>query len=270
MQFSDNYRWLFNRTKNPFSDQDRRHCTISFPKKFGFSGLCHSSTMSGILVLLFTNPVDISKYERFLLRHGIKIGMLGSLPEGCLWTSQGVGGNLEESHMFSRGASIPLASQACENKLSADCALHVAWRIWFTLAVIPFIVFLAVIWQLMDAQSEAGNSDLAQTWFIGAMAYLAIGLPAAFFWRSRIFRGYWAGKTISPRDYLVGMATIWIAIEIGGLFALIGCLVSGTLLPNLLPALVAFMLFTPLWPNGHSMTRPLHNEQDPAEYQEPR
>jgi hypothetical protein len=42
------------------------------------------------------------------------------------------------------------------------------------------------------------------------------------------------------------------------------------MLPNLLPALLAFMLFTPLWPNGHSMTRALINEHDPADYEDPR
>lgn len=159
--------------------------------------------------------------------------------------------------------------QTQRQPLCCDTALHIAWWTWFTLLAIPFVVFLAVIWQLTGAEGPS-DQKLAQKWFIAAMCYMAIGVPSAFFWRGRIFRGYWEGRTVSPRDYLVGMMTIWIAIEIGGLFALLGCLMTGTLLPNLLPALLAFMLFTPLWPNGHSMTRPLIDEHDPADYEDPR
>jgi hypothetical protein len=122
----------------------------------------------------------------------------------------------------------------------------------------------------MDSDGTTADLPLAQNWFIGVMIYMAIGVPAAFFWRSRMFKGYWSGKVVSPRNYLLGMFTIWAALEFGGILALLGCLVSSTLLPNLLPALLAFMLFTPLWPNGHSMTKPLVNERDPGRYEEPR
>jgi hypothetical protein len=153
-----------------------------------------------------------------------------------------------------------------------DTALSIAWWTWCALLALPCVLFLAVVWTLMDLESTttAADQHLSHVWFIVVMAYMAIGVPAAFFWRSRMFRGYWAGDIVSPKDYLMGMVTIWIALEIGGVMALLGCIVSGTLLPNLLPALLAFMLFTPLWPNGHSMTRPLHNERDPADYEDPR
>jgi hypothetical protein len=154
--------------------------------------------------------------------------------------------------------------------MSADAALHAAWWTWFALLSLPFIVFIGTIWRLVYFEDHASDPQLAQKWFVATMAYMAIGVPAAFFWRGRLFRGYWSGQLVSPRDYLVGMITVWAAIELGGLLALTGCLVTGTLLPNLLPALLAFMLFTPLWPNGHSMTRPLINEHDPADYEEPR
>jgi len=73
------------------------------------------------------------------------------------------------------------------------------------------------------------------------MAYLAVAVPAAFFWRSREFKGYWEGKCVSPNRYLRGMLILWLTIEVGGVVALVGCFVSGSLLPNLLPAMVAFM-----------------------------
>jgi hypothetical protein len=167
---------------------------------------------------------------------------------------------------------LPNTTNSVRKCLSCDAALQVAWWTWFTLLAIPFILFLAVVWNAMDNDGSVNVTDghLAQTWFIATMIFMAVGVPAAFFWRSHIFRGYWSGQAVSPRDYLVGMITIWAALEIGGLFALTGCLLTGALLPNLLPALLAFMLFTPLWPNGHSMTRPLTDEHDPADYEDPR
>lgn len=153
--------------------------------------------------------------------------------------------------------------------LTADAALQIAWATWFCMLVIPFILFLGVGWYLTQ-ENVVANTALAQKWFIGCMAYMILGVPAAFFYRSRIFQGYWHGHGVSPRSYVLGMSAIWLSLEVGGLLALTGCLISGTLLPNLLPALVAFMLFTPLWPNGHSMTRPLQNERDPGSYEDPR
>lgn len=159
----------------------------------------------------------------------------------------------------------------CANTtLCADTALTIAWWTWFSLLALPFVMFLGVMWQLMDGDGLTADPIMAQKWFVASMAYMAIGVPAAFFWRSRMFRGYWAGRCVAPRDYLAGMITIWAALEIGGLLALLGCIMTSTLLPNLFPALLAFMLFTPLWPNGHSMSRPLTNEQDPGHYEEPR
>ena len=181
----------------------------------------------------------------------------------------------EKAHQFTDRKNMatqsanPIASPS--RPLSVDVALQIAWWTWFLLLTAPFVVFLAVVWQLMDSEAATTiNRNVEQGWFVGSMAYMGLGVPAAFFWRSRIFKGYWAGKVIPPRDYLIGMGTIWLALELGGLLALVGCLVSNTLLPNLLPALLAFMLFTPLWPNGHSMTRPLENERDPAHYEDPR
>jgi hypothetical protein len=66
------------------------------------------------------------------------------------------------------------------------------------------------------------------------------------------------------------MMSIWVALEIGGLFALVGCLRSQQLLPDLLPALVAFMFFVTLWPSGRAMTRQTGHLEDPQVYEEPR
>jgi hypothetical protein len=67
------------------------------------------------------------------------------------------------------------------------------------------------------------------------------------------------------------MLSVWLTMEVGGLLALTGCLVTQSLLPNLLPALVAFILFIPFWPSGRAMTRPCaEDDDDPENYAEPR
>jgi len=60
-------------------------------------------------------------------------------------------------------------------------------------------------------------------------------------------------------------------MEVGGLLALAGCLVTQSLSPSLLPALVAFILFIPFWPSGRAMTTPCGaGDDDPENYVEPR
>ncbi len=150
-------------------------------------------------------------------------------------------------------------------------ALRFAWVCWLILLALPALMFLVVLWQLIDDESIPSNPGLSQRWFLCSMAYLAIAVPGSFFLRSREFKGYWTGECVSPSHYLKGMLSVWLTMEVGGLLALTGCLVTGALLPNLLPALVAFILFIPFWPSGRAMTTPCGAGDDDAEnYAEPR
>jgi len=149
-------------------------------------------------------------------------------------------------------------------------ALLIAWITWFVLASFPFFVFLAVMFRQLYGEVIAAPEAVIHRWFVGTMILVGLIVPGSFFLQGRSFRAYWKGEPVSPRDYLRGMITIWMSLEISGLVALLGCWMTGSILPNLLPALVAFMLFCPLWPNGHAMTRPLVSEHDGADYEEPR
>jgi hypothetical protein len=151
--------------------------------------------------------------------------------------------------------------------MTASTALWCAWASWLTLLLAPFVLFLYVAYRLSETATR--HEELAGRWFIGTMVYLAVVVPGAIFWRSRTFKAYWTGVPVEPRNYFVGMLTVWLTLEIGGIIALLGCLYSGTLMPNLIPALVAFMLFTPLWPSGKAMLNPVGNVDDPGIYQEP-
>ena len=102
------------------------------------------------------------------------------------------------------------------------------------------------------------------------MAYLGdCFVPAAIFWRSHVFQSYWKGVAVGPSAYLRGMFTLWFALEVGGILSLVGCIVSHTFMPGLIPAATAFVLFTPLWPSGRAMLDHQGESDDPAKYAEP-
>jgi hypothetical protein len=153
--------------------------------------------------------------------------------------------------------------------LSVRTALNLAWATWAVLLVVPFLLFLAVVWTLMFHESTVVRPE-QHTWFLASSAYLLIVGPASFFWRGRLFKMYWEGHPIPPAKYLHGMLAIWAALEFGGIIALLGCLFEGALLPSLLPALVAFMFFVTLWPSGKAMVKSVGGEEDASIYEEPR
>jgi hypothetical protein len=159
--------------------------------------------------------------------------------------------------------------------LSAKMALRVAWVAWIILLIIPFLVSMAMIWQVAIEAHGAGagagaiGGSVGHGWFLMASGYLLLAGPLSFFWRGRVFKAYATGKPVSPEKYLFGMLVIWMALEIGGLFSLAGCFVDNSPLPNLIPALVAFMFFVTFWPSGRAMAQPTGQYDDPGIYHEP-
>ncbi|MEX2214742.1 MAG: hypothetical protein WD768_11470 [Phycisphaeraceae bacterium] len=143
-----------------------------------------------------------------------------------------------------------------------------AWTRWVTLMIIPFILFMTLMVYVTLAPQK--NAAVGKAFFILSIAWLGLVVPASFFLRSRTFKAYWTGSVVTPAQYLRGMTTVWMAIEIGGLIALVGCFLSNSLAPNILPAVVAFMLYMPFWPSGEAMTRPLGDEDDPEVFRHPR
>jgi hypothetical protein len=154
--------------------------------------------------------------------------------------------------------------------LSVRTALRIAWVTWVVLLVIPFLMFLCVVWTLGIRADGSAAPVPHHLWFMAASIYLLVGVPGSFFWRGHVFKAYWSGHTIAPGKYVVGMISVWLALEIGGIFSMAGCFVDQAMLPNLLPALVAFMFFVTLWPTGRAMVRPVGDNEDPQIYQEPR
>lgn len=153
--------------------------------------------------------------------------------------------------------------------LSVRIALRLAWVTWAVFLVIPFFLFLSIVW-ILGMREEVTLPPHRQTWFLGASAYLLVVVPLSFFWRGHMFKAYWSGQLIPPKKYLYGMLSMWAALVFGGIFSLLGCFADRSLLPNLLPALVAFMFYVTLWPSGRAMVKHTGQSEDPGRYQEPR
>ncbi|MGD0767674.1 MAG: hypothetical protein ABSB42_05690 [Tepidisphaeraceae bacterium] len=153
--------------------------------------------------------------------------------------------------------------------LSVRTALRLAWATWTILLIIPFLLFLGVVWTLMFHEPARVHPE-SQTWFLASSGYLLVVVPASLFWRGRIFKSYWSGQPIAPAKYLYGMLSIWTALVFGGIISLLGCFADRSLLPNLLPALLAFMFYATLWPSGRSMVRSMGDAEDAGVYEAPR
>jgi hypothetical protein len=151
-------------------------------------------------------------------------------------------------------------------------AMRIAWWLWFSLLLLPFIYFIAVMVALMN-EAGAGtprNESASNMWFIGSVIFMCVVAPLSFFLRSHLFRPYWRGEVVPPKAYVMGMAAVWLALELSGIVSLTGCLVTKSLLPCILPGIAAFVLFLPLWPSGHAMVRRnVGNADDPGRYEEP-
>jgi len=155
-------------------------------------------------------------------------------------------------------------SQSC----AIQAALRRAWAWWLALLVIPFVFFLSLLLYL--SLGPVKDPFIARAFFVASVVWLGIAVPISFFIRARYFKDYWAGGLTKPADYLRGSLSVWVTIEIGGLISLIGCFMSNSLTPNVLPAVVAFVLFTPFWPSGEAMTHALGAEDDPEIMRHPR
>lgn len=141
-----------------------------------------------------------------------------------------------------------------QSALSTTAALRLAWLCWAAFLIVPFSVVLWTLWHTAANQNPLSRSG-EERWFVAAMVYLVLITPAAFFWREHIFKGYRDGRPMSPGKYLVGMITVWLAPLTAGIFSLVGCVVIGSMLPNLIPAFLSLLLFVMLSPTGSSIVR---------------
>jgi hypothetical protein len=153
--------------------------------------------------------------------------------------------------------------------LTVQKALKRAWQAYFVLLAVPFTLVIALIWRLTEHPAAAADVPNS-AWFLAAMAYMGIIIPASFFARERIFRAYWLGKPVEPAKYLVGMVCVWLALDSSALLSIVGSIATGALMPNLIPCVILLLYFFTQWPLGRAMIHSTGDEPDPQRYLEPR
>ncbi|HUB26835.1 MAG TPA: hypothetical protein VL992_15525 [Tepidisphaeraceae bacterium] len=153
--------------------------------------------------------------------------------------------------------------------LTVQSAIRLAWLAYAVLLVVPFFVALWFIWQLDDTRAGASLAH-GNAWFLASMIVVAAAVAAASLWRDHIFHDYSKGHTVPPKKYLAGMIEIWSALAFAGVFSLVGCIATQSLLPNLIPAFMGLVVYVLLLPTGRVMVHPVGGSEDPEVYEEPR
>ena len=154
--------------------------------------------------------------------------------------------------------------------LTPALAIRIAWLTFIFLLFLPLIL-LAIVFALYSHPGMSPRLGHGATlWFVLGMAYLALAVPAALFYRRHVCGAYARGGVVAPRQYLVGMLTVWLTLEIGVVVPIVGCYVTGSFQPVLVPAAVALVFLDTLWPGGRMMIGRLGGREDPEIYQPPR
>ena len=175
--------------------------------------------------------------------------------------------DLEHSHR-------PLPPE--EHMEASALALRKAWGIYFALAVIPPLAMIMSIFYLIFAPSRGPDvqvvglaNNAGWGWFLVGMGWIAVWVPISFYLRARYWEAYGRGELVQPSDYLKGNLAIWLPLVIAGVIGFIG-FASTRYVASLFTSVMAFMIFQTMFPNGHAMTRPVGDHDDPGVYEDPK
>ena len=148
--------------------------------------------------------------------------------------------------------------------------MRAAWWAYVILLILPLALLAGVIKSRSNGGLHQGTTQTVDRWFVMMMAYLAVGIPAALFYRRHLCIAYALGKVVTPQKYFLGMLTVWLALEVGMIIPILRCDVTASYLPGLLPAVLAFMFYLTLWPTGTMMIRRVGAVADSAVYRQSR
>jgi hypothetical protein len=149
-------------------------------------------------------------------------------------------------------------------------ALQTAWRAYIVLLTVPLVGLLLLIVSYPRAGVPSATADGWNGWFLGTLTYLAVGVPAALFYRKRVCSSYSRGEAVPPRNYLRGMLAVWLALEVGAILSLVGCYMTRSFLPCLATWGVAFVFYITQWPSGVMLVGRAGASEDPQIYETPR
>lgn len=169
------------------------------------------------------------------------------------------------------------APDADEGHLQASSlALRKAWGAYFVLAALPPLAMIGAIFFLIltpsrgpDVRAVEAADRAGWYWFLAGMVWISIWVPVSFYIRRRYWHAYYEGGLVEPRDYLKGDLAIWLPLVVAGVIGFIG-FASTQYVANLFTSITAFLVFLTMFPNGHAMTRPVGDHDDPGVYEEPK
>ena len=149
-------------------------------------------------------------------------------------------------------------------------ALRAAWLTYFVFMMLPPVAFAIALLVRMNRIAPPRNPGGVMNWLWLIVAYLAIGFPAALFIRRRLCIAYNRGDIVAPRNYYVGMLTVWLSLEIGMFLPIVGYCETGVLLPTIALSLVPLIFLITLWPTGDMLVSHSGDSDDAEIYKNPR
>lgn len=155
-------------------------------------------------------------------------------------------------------------------------AIRKAWLTYILLGLVPPAVMIGTIFWLIFTgndrilQNYAGlEGSWGMVWLVGGMAWIGVTVPLAFFIRRGLWKGYYEGGVVRPENYLKGWFVIWLPLVIGGVIGFVGLALTREV-ASLFTSMLSFIVFLSMYPNGHALTRPIGDHDDPAVYEEPK
>lgn len=140
--------------------------------------------------------------------------------------------------------------------------------LWGAMLIGHFHMGFAAVWYIMVV--DAAPTDLAHQWFyIVACMVAATLVPASFHLRSKVFKKFWDGGVVSPREFVIGSVLPWVALTISAMIGWLGVLHAHSLVPSfVVPASMVIVMLI-LYPTGDAMRLPVGKLADTDKFKHP-
>ena len=157
-------------------------------------------------------------------------------------------------------------------------ALRKAWGAYLLMGFVPPLAMIGCVFYLIIGAPGAGvfgpsvvfeSRTAGWWWLVGGMIFLSVTVPISFFVRRVYWVNYYRGEVVGPANYLKGNFAIWLPLVAAGVLGFVGLALTHYV-ASLFTSVMAFMIFLTMFPNGHAMTRPVGDHDDPAVYEEPK
>ena len=180
------------------------------------------------------------------------------------------------------GAQNPDVSREVKPRIAipldeAGLALRGAWASYLVLALIPPAAMIGAIFFLLftgndrtlNGPVDASFDAFGMGWLVAGMIYIGIALPTAYYVRRLFWIDFYKGGVVKPRNYLKGWLAVWLPLVFGGVLGFVGLALTAEF-ATVFISMLSFVVFLSTTPNGHALTRPVGDVDDPGTYEEPK